>query len=294
MWVSTTMIGNPELVGGVHRRGRDVVDVAAEPDDERRQRRRVQPADQVRDTGEVVAQRVERGEQHLAGMDVGLDVGHFHHVDPDDLTVEAVVPRRAPGPRAGPGGSTARPRGAHPCPPPPARLADSDIGRPPFRPNRTLPGLRLADPRFHQCLHTVQRRRPASVATGRWQARPTSTPSRSSMSDEPAALLATPSGALVPVTAGPACLAPGGFGAPDQAALAPVLARWSELAGAPAIDLRAWHVAATAVDLRVPAADGVVVTPAQVAELDFPLSGPAACPAPPPRAQLARIALECR
>jgi len=102
-----------------------------------------------------------------------------------------------------------------------------------------------------------------------------------------AALLATPSGALVPVTAGPACLAPGGFGAPDQAALAPVLARWSEPAGAPAIDLRAWRAAATAVDLRVPAADGVVVTPAQVAELD--LSGPAAC-APP--VELARLALE--
>jgi hypothetical protein len=102
-----------------------------------------------------------------------------------------------------------------------------------------------------------------------------------------AALLATPCGGLVPVTAGPACLAPGGFGAPDQAALAPVLARWSEPAGAPAIDLRAWHAAATAVDLRVPAADGVVVTPAQVAELD--LSGPAAC-APP--GELARLALE--
>jgi hypothetical protein len=102
-----------------------------------------------------------------------------------------------------------------------------------------------------------------------------------------AALLATPSGALVPVTAGPACLAPGGFGVSDQAALAPVLARWSELTGAPAIDLRAWHAVATAVDLRVPAADGVVVTPAQGAELDLP--DPAAC-APP--GELARIALE--
>jgi hypothetical protein len=104
-----------------------------------------------------------------------------------------------------------------------------------------------------------------------------------------AALLAAPSGTLVPVTAGPACLAPGGFGAPDQAALAPVLARWSELAGAPAIDLRAWHAAATAVDLRLPAADGVVVTPAQVAELDRRLPDPAAGVAP---AELARLALE--
>jgi hypothetical protein len=104
-----------------------------------------------------------------------------------------------------------------------------------------------------------------------------------------AALLATRSGTLVPVTVGPACLAPGGFGAPDQAALAPVLARWSELAGAPAIDLRAWHAAATAVDLRVPAAAGLVVTPEQVAELDRRLPDPAACFAP---GQLARLALE--
>ena len=110
-----------------------------------------------------------------------------------------------------------------------------------------------------------------------------------------AALLATPSGTLVPVTAGPACLAPGGFGAPDQAALAPVLARWSELAGGRLrIDLRAWHAAATAVDLRMPAADRVVVTPAQVAELDRRL--PASRP-PVARlraAELARLALEAR
>ena len=39
-----------------------------------------------------------------------------------------------------------------------------------------------------------------------------------------AAVLATGSGTLVPVTAGPACLAPGGIGVPDRAALAPVLA----------------------------------------------------------------------
>jgi hypothetical protein len=86
-----------------------------------------------------------------------------------------------------------------------------------------------------------------------------------------AALLATRSGTLVPVTAGPACLTPGGFGTPDQIALAPVLVRWSELADdhrAPAIDLRAWHAAATAVELRIPAADRVVITPAQAAELD--------------------------
>jgi hypothetical protein len=105
-----------------------------------------------------------------------------------------------------------------------------------------------------------------------------------------AALLATRSGTLVPVTAGPACLAPGGFGAPDPAALAPVLARWSELAGAPAIDLRAWHAAATAVELRMPAAARVVITPAQVAELDRGMT--AAGSAPGERAEgLARSAL---
>ena len=74
-------------------------------------------------------------------------------------------------------------------------------------------------------------------------------PFPSSMSDKRQRCLATPSGTLVPVTAGPACLVPGGIGVPDRAALAPVLARWSELAGGTpgaAIDLRAWHAAATA------------------------------------------------
>jgi hypothetical protein len=91
-----------------------------------------------------------------------------------------------------------------------------------------------------------------------------------------AAVLATRSGTLVPVTAGPACLAPGGIGVPDRVALAPVLARWSELAGtpAPAINLQAWHAAATAVELRIPAVDRTDVTAAQVAELDRGLPDP--------------------
>src|SRR3954471_274812 len=86
-----------------------------------------------------------------------------------------------------------------------------------------------------------------------------------------AAVLATRSGTLVPVTAGPACLAPGGIGVPDRVALAPVLARWSELAGripAAAINLRAWHAAGTAVELRIAAADRAGITAAQIAELD--------------------------
>jgi hypothetical protein len=85
------------------------------------------------------------------------------------------------------------------------------------------------------------------------------------------AVLATRSGTLVPVTAGPACLAPGGIGVRDRVALAPVLARWSGLAGstpAAAIDLRAWHATATAVELRIPAVDRAAITAAQLAELD--------------------------
>lgn len=91
-----------------------------------------------------------------------------------------------------------------------------------------------------------------------------------------AAVLATPSGTLVPVTAGPACLAPGGFGVPDRAALAPVLARWTELAGPPAaaINLHAWHAAATAAELRIPAVHRAGVTAAQIAELDRGLPVP--------------------
>jgi hypothetical protein len=114
-----------------------------------------------------------------------------------------------------------------------------------------------------------------------------------------AALLATRSGTLVPVTAGPACLTPGGFGTPHQIALAPVLARWSELADhhrVPAIDLRAWHAAATVVELRISAADRVVITPAQVAELDRGLPDPsyrAAGFVPGERAEeLTRLALD--
>ena len=117
-----------------------------------------------------------------------------------------------------------------------------------------------------------------------------------------AALLATRSGTLVPVTAGPAGLVPGGFGVPDQAALAPVLAGWSELADghrAAAIDLRAWHAAATAVELRIPAAARAGITAAQLAELDRGLPGPAVRRrprfAPAERAaELARHAVEDR
>ena len=83
-----------------------------------------------------------------------------------------------------------------------------------------------------------------------------------------AALLATRSGTLVPVTAGPTGLVPGGLGVPDRAALAPILAGWFALSDrsghdapdqsagghrAEAIDLRAWHAAATAVELRITA-----------------------------------------
>jgi hypothetical protein len=82
-----------------------------------------------------------------------------------------------------------------------------------------------------------------------------------------AAVLATRSGTLLPVTAGPACLVPGGIGVPDQVALAPVLARWSELAGG-AINLRGWHAAATPVELGIPAVGPAGTTAAQVAELD--------------------------
>src|SRR5919107_785603 len=87
-----------------------------------------------------------------------------------------------------------------------------------------------------------------------------------------AAVLATRSGTLVPVTAGPACLVPGGIGVPDRVALAPVLAHWSELAGGTptaAINLRAWHAAATAVELRIPAVDRAGITAAQIAGLDL-------------------------
>ena len=73
------------------------------------------------------------------------------------------------------------------------------------------------------------------------------------------------------MTAGPASLVPGGIAVSDPVALAPVLTRWSELTGctgAAAIDLRAWHAAATAVELRIPAVDRAGITAAQVAELD--------------------------
>jgi hypothetical protein len=92
-----------------------------------------------------------------------------------------------------------------------------------------------------------------------------------------AAVLATRSGTLVPVTAGRVGLVPGGLGVPDRAALAPVLARWSELADrhrAVAIDLRGWHAAANAVELRIPTAARAGITAAQLAELDRGLAGP--------------------
>ena len=97
MWVSTTMIGNPSSSAASTAASRDVVHVAADPDHERRERGDVQPADQVGHPGQVVAQRVEGGQQHLTGMDVGLDVGHLHHVDVGDLAVEAAMTREHPG-----------------------------------------------------------------------------------------------------------------------------------------------------------------------------------------------------
>jgi len=122
-----------------------------------------------------------------------------------------------------------------------------------------------------------------------------------------AAVFATRSGTLVPVTAGPDGLVPGGLGVLDQAALARILARWSALSDrsghdapdqsgrrAPAIDLRAWHTAATAVELRIPAAGRDGITPAQLAELDRGLVHPShAGFVPGERAtQLARHAVE--
>ena len=102
-------------------------------------------------------------------------------------------------------------------------------------------------------------------------------------------MLATRSGTLVPVTAGPTGLVPGGLGVPDRAALAPILAGWFALSDrsghdapdqsagghrAEAIDLRAWHAAATAVELRITAAVRAGVTAAQLAELDRGLPDP--------------------
>ena len=114
-------------------------------------------------------------------------------------------------------------------------------------------------------------------------------------------MLATRSGTLVPVTAGPTGLVPGGLGVPDRAALAPILAGWSALPGghrAAAIDLRAWHAAATAVELRIPAATRAGVTAAQLAELDRglpdPPSGGTGFASAQRAAELTRKALEAR
>jgi hypothetical protein len=114
-------------------------------------------------------------------------------------------------------------------------------------------------------------------------------------------LLATWSGTLVPVTTGSTGLAPGGFGVRDRAALALVLAGWSELADgrrAVTIDLRAWHAAATAVELRVPAAARVGITAAQLGVLDRglpdPPSGAAGFIPDEHAAELARRAIEAR
>jgi hypothetical protein len=85
-----------------------------------------------------------------------------------------------------------------------------------------------------------------------------------------AAVLATRSGTLVPVTAGPAGLAPGGLCVADRAALAPVLAGWCPAA---TIDLRAWHAAAAPVGLGIPVARSGI-TAAQLTELDRGLPNP--------------------
>jgi hypothetical protein len=110
-------------------------------------------------------------------------------------------------------------------------------------------------------------------------------------------LLATRSGTLVPVTAGPTSLVPGGLCVPDRAALAPVLAGWSALSdrsGHAAIDLRAWHAAATAVELRIPTAAHARITAAQLAELDLglPDQRPGGFAAARRAAELARGALD--
>jgi hypothetical protein len=89
-----------------------------------------------------------------------------------------------------------------------------------------------------------------------------------------AALLASRSGVLVPVTAGPTGLAPGGLCVPDRAALSAVLGGWSGSHRVATIDLRSWHAAATAVELRIPAAVRAGVTAAQLAELDRGLPDP--------------------
>ena len=91
-----------------------------------------------------------------------------------------------------------------------------------------------------------------------------------------AALLAARSGTLVPLTAGAVGLVPGGLGVPDRAALAPVLDRWSELAGgrrSVTVDLRAWHAGATPVELRIPVAARDRLT-ARLAELERGLPDP--------------------
>ena len=140
--------------------------------------------------------------------------------------------------------------------------------------------------RFHRCSPTVQSRR-RGLRRDRALTGPTDVDALSVVYvGQAAAVLATRSGTLVPVTAGPAGLVPGGLGVPDQAALAPVLARWSELADgrrAAAIDLRAWHAAATAVELRIPAADRAGITAAQLAELDRGLPDPSSGPPVSPR-----------
>lgn len=115
-------------------------------------------------------------------------------------------------------------------------------------------------------------------------------------------MLATRSGTLVPVTAGPDGLVPGGLGVPDQAALAPVLARWTALSDRSghdaAIDLRVWHAAATPVELRIPPAGRAGITAAQLAELERGLSDPSSCAAgfapDEHAAELARHAVEAR
>jgi hypothetical protein len=90
------------------------------------------------------------------------------------------------------------------------------------------------------------------------------------------AMLATRSGTLVPVTASPTGLAPGGLCVPDQAALAPVRAGAHRAA---TIDLRAWQAAATPVELRIPPAGRAGIAAASLAELDGGLPGGGFAPA---------------
>jgi hypothetical protein len=172
-------------------------------------------------------------------------------------------------------------------------LAESDNCGPTFEPTWTLPGGRrqpYVSPVLASCPEP-----PPGLRRDRALTRPTDLDALTVVYlGQAAAVLASRSGTLVPVTAGPACLVPGGLGVRDHAALGPILARWSQLDGQhAAVDLHAWHVAATSVELRIP--DRACLTATQVDELDRGVSdlpSPAAGFAPAERAEeLAHLAV---